>query len=105
VTSRIRALVVEDREEDAELVVHALRRGGFDVDWHRVDTEPAFVAAIENGPWDVIISDYSMPGFDGLRAFALHRERASEVPFLFVSGQIGEERAVAACASGPATTS
>ena len=93
-------LIVEDEEDDAELVALELERGGFDVSYRRVETEPDFVSALESRNFDLIISDFAMPNFNGMRAFTLYRSHGIDVPFIFVSGAIGEERAVAAMRAG-----
>ncbi|HTS11128.1 MAG TPA: response regulator [Candidatus Limnocylindrales bacterium] len=97
---RLRTLIVEDSEDDAALIVRELGRGGFDVQPLRVDSADALNAALDSGEWDIVISDYSMPGFSGSEALKLVRARNSEVPFLYVSGTLGEETAVAALRSG-----
>jgi hypothetical protein len=100
-TSRsIKALLVEDSPDEADLVLMELRRAGFTVVWERVDTESALVAAIGRQAWDVVISDFAMPLFDGLSAFRIVKEHAPNVPFIFVSGILGEERAVEAMRNG-----
>jgi hypothetical protein len=91
--------MVEDSEDDAELIRLELESADFVIDWRRVETEQGFLEALEE-PWDLIISDYQMPGFDGLRAFALYKERELDTPFIFVSGALGEERAVSAMRAG-----
>ncbi|HLT92679.1 MAG TPA: response regulator [Woeseiaceae bacterium] len=96
----LRLLVVEDSEADTELICRELQRGGYAVDVRRVDTEADFVAALENAEWDLIISDFSMPRFDGLRAYELFRDLGYDIPFIFVSGAMGEERAVQAMKAG-----
>ncbi|HEX5400180.1 MAG TPA: PAS domain S-box protein, partial [Verrucomicrobiae bacterium] len=83
----------------AELLVAELRRAGFEPAWNRVETEPEFRAALENRP-DIIFSDYSMPQFSGLRAAELTRESGRDIPFILVSGTVGEEIAVEAMRSG-----
>jgi two-component system cell cycle sensor histidine kinase/response regulator CckA len=95
----IRVLLVEDDPDDAEMVLHALRRAGFDPEWHRVDTEPEYLAWLHSDP-DVILSDHAMPQFDGPRALHLLKESGLEVPFISVSGTIGEEVAVEAMRHG-----
>jgi DNA-binding NtrC family response regulator len=96
----LRLLLVEDSENDALLVVRELTRAGFEPVVERVDTADAMRAALDRGPWDIVIGDYSMPHFGGAAALALLRERGRDVPFVIVSGTIGEERAVAAMRAG-----
>ena len=93
-TSLLRALIVEDRPEDAELMVHELQRSGFTVKWDRVDTEGAYLDYLRPD-LDVILSDYNIPQFGALRALELLHERNINVPMIIVSGTIGEDRAVA----------
>jgi PAS domain S-box-containing protein len=100
-TQPLRVLIVEDNATDAELVLRELRRAGFDPDWQRVDTEADYLASLDPG-LDIILSDYSMPQFSGLRALELLKERKLEIPFILVSATIGEETAVAAMRSGAA---
>ncbi|MEO8139605.1 MAG: response regulator [Gemmatimonadota bacterium] len=95
----LRVLLAEDRLTDAELVLAQLRRSGFTPEWHRVDSEAGFVARLD-AELDVILCDYSMPGFSGLRALELLRERGLDIPLIIVSGTIGEETAVAAMKLG-----
>jgi hypothetical protein len=97
---QLRVLFVEDSEVDTELICAELRRGGHSVHFKRVDTEATFLSALSEETWDLIISDFSMPHFDGLRAFGLYSERALDIPFIFVSGEMGEERAVRAMKAG-----
>ncbi|HEY2546686.1 MAG TPA: response regulator [Candidatus Acidoferrum sp.] len=96
----IRLLIAEDSEDDSELVVRELRRGGYDVKFARVDTPAALEAACDSQEWDLVISDFSMPQFSGIDALALVRKKKPEVPFIFVSGTMGEETAVAAMRDG-----
>jgi len=98
--TRIRVLLVEDSELDAELVVDEIREEGLAVDARRVENEPAFSAALGEFAPDIIISDLSMPDFSGYRALDLARQLAPEIPFIFVSGTMGEEAAVEAVRSG-----
>ena len=95
----LRALIVEDSADDALLLLDHLEKTGFHVDWLRVDTEQDFVAALDQA-WDIVFSDYSMPRFSGGRALKLLRQHDSNLPFVFVSGTIGEETAVAALKAG-----
>jgi signal transduction histidine kinase len=92
-------LLVEDNPHDAELVELELRRSGLDFELRRVWDRARYLAELETPP-DVVISDYNMPGFDGLSAFALLREKQYETPFILVSGAMGEELAVAAMREG-----
>lgn len=93
-------LLVEDSEDDARLVLHRLRMGGFDVSAERVDSPEATSAALDRQPWDIVISDFRMPGFSGLDALALVRARDRDLPFILLSGQMGEELAVEAMRAG-----
>ena len=92
-TTPLHLLILEDREEDAELMLHELRRAGFDPQWQRVDTEADFLAHLDQ-ELDVILADYSLPQFDAQRALEHLKKRGLDVPFIIVSGCIGEERAV-----------
>ncbi len=98
----LKILLLEDAETDAELELRALARAKLECRPVRVETEEAFRAALVNDPPDVILSDYSLPGFDGHAALAIAKELAPTVPFIFVSGTIGEERAVGSLKSGAA---
>jgi signal transduction histidine kinase len=98
--SALRVLIVEDSPADAELMLRALRAGGFAPLHERVDTAADMRAALERQPWDVVLSDYVMPGFDALAALALLKERSPGVPFIVVSGSVGEDTAVAAMKAG-----
>lgn len=96
----LRAIVVEDREDDALLLVRELRAGGFDPDWRRVESAPELEAALREGEWDVLLSDFSLPAFDALAAMAIARRLAPGLPILIVSGAIDEEAAVTALKGG-----
>lgn len=97
---RLRVLVVEDSEDDALLVVRELRRGGFAPDYRRVDTAEAMRRALHAQPWDLVIADYAMPAFSGAAALEQLRASGLDIPFIIVSGAIGEETAVAAMKAG-----
>ena len=96
----LRLLMVEDSEADAELLARELKRAGFAVEYARVQTADQVIAALERGPWDIIVGDNSMPGFSGTEALALVRSRGLDVPFIFVSGTMGEDLAVTALEAG-----
>jgi PAS domain S-box-containing protein len=96
----LHVLIIEDSEDDALLLVRALRRGGYDLTSERVDTASAMNAALDRQTWDIVIADYTMPEFNGLAAQALVRERGLDLPFIIVSGSIGEDIAVSAMKAG-----
>ena len=93
-------LIVEDSEDDAELVLRELRRGEFDPTWRRVETAEEMVAALRDSSWDLVISDYSLPTFSAPAALQIVADSGLDLPFLIVSGTIGEETAVAALKAG-----
>ena len=96
----LRVLIVEDNPDDAALVLRELRRGGREVAHERVETSGAMIAALDAQSWDMVIADYSLPQFSGTAALKLLRERDSDLPFILVSGTVGEEIAVAAMKAG-----
>lgn len=96
----LRVLLVEDSENDAELVLREVRRGGFDVRHLRVQTAGAMREALSQQTWDVVLSDYSMPDFSAQGALGILRETTLDLPFIIVSGTIGEETAVEALKAG-----
>jgi two-component system, cell cycle sensor histidine kinase and response regulator CckA len=98
--SRLRVLVVEDSPDDAELCLRELRRAGLDPRHRRVQQAAAFEAALDEETWDVVLCDYTMPSFSGSEALAILRSRDFDTPFIYVSGTIGEETAVAAMREG-----
>ena len=95
----LNVLIVEDSEADAELIRYELRNAGFDLVCTRVQSEPDFLEALARKP-DIVLSDYSMPHFSGLRAAELTRDSSLGVPFILVSGTVGEETAVEAMKCG-----
>jgi signal transduction histidine kinase len=95
----VKVLIVEDSQDDADMLLGELRRSGFDPTWSRVETEPDFLAAIQRKP-DIIFSDFAMPRFTGMRAADLLRESGLEIPFILISGTVGEEVAVLAMQHG-----
>jgi len=98
--SRLQIVLVEDSEADAALLERCLMRAGLSCVFHRVETESALLAALRGTSPGLIISDFSLPQFDGLRALEVAKACAPDVPFIFVSGTIGEERAIDALRRG-----
>src|SRR5712692_990288 len=98
--SPVKVLFVEDSEEDVELALRSLQRDGVETSWRRVQSEDRMREALGDLKPDAILSDFSMPGFDGLRALRVAREMTPDIPFIFVSGTIGEERAIEAIRAG-----
>jgi glycogen phosphorylase len=95
----LRVLLVEHNPDDAELIVQELHRSGFDLTWDRVDTEETYLACLEKAP-TMILADYALPQFSGLRALELLQQRGLGIPFIMVSGTIGEEVAAAVVKQG-----
>jgi len=98
----LRVLHLEDSVPDHELALLHLLRAGLRVDTTRVDTETGLRAALATQDWDVVLSDFNLPGFNGLRAQDILRESGKDLPFILVSGEIGEDTAVAAMRNGAA---
>jgi PAS domain S-box-containing protein len=96
----IDVLIVEDSEEDTLLIIRELKRGGFDPIHERIETAEAMKAALSTKAWDLILADYSMPHFSGLEALKLFKASGLDLPFIIVSGSIGEDVAVEAMKSG-----
>src|SRR5438045_7128988 len=92
----LRVLVVEDSEDDTALLLRELRRGDYEVTHRRVDSPNSMDAATDRDEWDIVVCDYSMPHFSGMDALRLQRSKNTEVPFIFLSGTIAEEAAIAA---------
>ena len=99
-TTPLRILIVEDSEADAELLLRELRRGGYAPQYERVETPEALNAALTRQSWDLIVSDNAMPRLNGLQALQLTQEKGLDIPFILVSGSIGEDVAVAAMKAG-----
>src|SRR5437588_3422696 len=96
----LRVLHVEDSERDMALLTRHLARAGYDLHSERVETPAALKAALGAREWDVILCDYSLPHFNALGALALLKETGLDVPFIIISGTIGEETAVEAMRAG-----
>src|SRR5260370_35696875 len=90
----VNLLFVEDSAEDIQLALRALRRDGVEALWRQVDSQSAMKVALSEARPDAILSDFSMPGFDGLEALLLAREIVPQGPCIFLSGAIGEGRAL-----------
>src|SRR6266852_1239057 len=95
----LRVLMVEDSEDDAALLLVLLRQGGYEVDSEGVDSASSLAQAL-NKKWDIVISDHTMPQFSGTEALKMVRARDADVPFIFVSGTIGEDAATDAMRVG-----
>ena len=96
----LRILFVEDSENDVQLALAELKRNGYELACTRVETAAGLTVALERESWDVVISDYSMPGFTGAGALKICQESGQEIPFISVSGTLGEESAVAMMRAG-----
>lgn len=96
----IRVLIIEDSEFDALILVNLLKQGGYKPDYKRVETEATMRAALSDETWDVILSDYNMPDFGALEALRITQESRHDLPFIIISGGIGEDTAVAAMKAG-----
>ncbi len=93
-TTPLRALIIEDVEEDGELLIRELERGGYDPTWERVETAEAMQKALAEKAWDIVFCDYNMPRFSGPEALSLFKQTGLTTPFILVSGTIGEGEAV-----------
>jgi PAS domain S-box-containing protein len=96
----IRVLIVEDSEFDARVLVNTLRQAGYEVAFRRVDSAPTLREALAEGSWEVILSDYNLPGFSAPEALAIVQQSGLDLPFIIISGGIGEDVAVAAMKAG-----
>jgi PAS domain S-box-containing protein len=96
----VRLVLVEDMPMEAEIAVRQLESGGFSCNWKRVDSEAVLRRTLSELKPDLILSDFTLPGFDGLTALEVSREIAPDTPFIFLSGTIGEERAIDALQRG-----
>lgn len=96
----LKALIVEDSEDDALMLLRHLKRGGYEIEYQRVETAPDMEQALKSHDWQIVLSDYSMPRFDGLKALAVLKESGADIPFIMISGTIGEDIAVQAMLAG-----
>jgi PAS domain S-box-containing protein len=96
----LRALVLEDSEDDLHFLVLHLKRGGYALDFERVATADEFERALDRGGWDVVFADHMLPGYSGLTALKAVQKRELDLPFIIVSGKIGEDTAVEAVKAG-----
>ncbi|MCP4898126.1 MAG: PAS domain S-box protein [bacterium] len=98
--NRLHVLLIEDNEDDALLLVRHLKTSGFDPRVRRVESRTELAEALDQSKWDIVISDYSLPGFDGLTALKIVHDSGIDLPFIIVSGTIGEDVAVDAMRAG-----
>ncbi len=99
-TGPLRFVLLEDDPNDAELIQLQLAKDGIAVDWRHVVAERDFREALAGAPPDLVLADYTLPGFDGLAALKILLQHSPDIPFIFVSGSLGEERAIEALKSG-----
>src|ERR1700722_18736029 len=97
---KLRALIVDDSENDALILLHVLRKAGYEPAYERVSTAPGMKVALERQAWDIVISDYEMPQFGGFEALQLLKKSGHDLPFILVSAVVSEETAVAAMKAG-----
>jgi PAS domain S-box-containing protein len=96
----LNTLILEDSQSDVFLLLRELKRGGFEVNHLRIDSADALAAALNKGQWDIILSDYYMPGFDALAAIKIVKEQGLDLPIILISGTVDEDIAVAAMKAG-----
>lgn len=99
-TATLRFVLLEDDSNDAELIELELAKNDIAVEWRHVISEADFRGALSGDPPDLVLADYTLPGFDGLAALRIALQQCPDVPFIFVSGSLGEERAIEALKSG-----
>jgi DNA-binding NtrC family response regulator len=96
----LKVLMIEDREDDALLAADQRRRAVYDATCHRVETAPEVKAALAREPWDLILSDYNLPGMGGMQVLQLYKDSGLDIPFVVMSGRIGEVAVAEALRSG-----
>ena len=99
-TKPLRVLIADDSENDVLILLHTLRKAGYELVYERVCTAPAMKAALQRQVWDFVISDYEMPNFGGFEALQLLKDSGHDLPFILVSAVVSEETAVAAMKAG-----
>ena len=99
-SAKLRILLVEDSEDDAFLLIRELQKGGYDLEYEQVGSSEKFIFALDNGQWDIVITDYSLPGFSGMAALEILKQRDEYIPAIMVSGKMGEDTAVEAMRAG-----
>ncbi len=97
---KLNILMLEDVATDAELVKRELRKANMQFSPKRVETKEAFIKELEDLAPDLILSDYTMPSFDGMSALKIVHEKCPDIPFIFVTGSLDEERAIETLKSG-----
>src|SRR5687768_5569386 len=100
VKKEIRVLILEDSVADAELVKYALRDGGLNFTIRRVDSKTQYLTELDENPPDIILLDYALPDFDGFTALTMAQEKFPDIPFIFVTGTLGEEVVIEMLKSG-----
>jgi DNA-binding NtrC family response regulator len=98
--TKLHLLLIEDSPDDSELITRELKRAGYDIAYERVETEAALRDALAREPWDAVLCDFTLPQFSGKMALPIVKECDADLPFIYVSGTIGEEVAVEAMKSG-----
>lgn len=96
----LRILIIEDLEDDALLVLHHIKKGNFDIEYERVETADKMKRLLTEKPWDIVLSDFKMPHFNGLEALSILKETGLDIPFIVISGTIGEDVAVETMRAG-----
>lgn len=91
-TPTLRVLIVEDSEDDMHLILREIRRGEYEVTFERVENPPAMQSALAQGPWDLILCDYTLPGFSASAALKILKESGADLPFFVISGTIKDAR-------------
>src|SRR5687767_11407490 len=96
----LRALIIEDHEDDTELMLRELRQSGYEVEFECVETAAAMQTVLTEKAWDVVLSDYSMSRFNALEALKLLKANGLDLPFIIISSSVGEETVVSAVKAG-----